>query len=200
MILRRIFENTPIGTYVDVGAYHPWRFSNTYFFYKRGWSGINLDATPGSAELFHKARPRDLSIEAAISRDGRELTLYSFDDPALNTLDEQVARKLEANLYRVVATRRVRTHRLVDILQANLSSGARIDFLTVDVEGMDSEVLESNDWSRFRPDYVLVERLGRSLEDLMRADVTKLLTGCGYDIFAKTVNTVFFRRRDQSEV
>ncbi|MFA7355121.1 MAG: SAM-dependent methyltransferase, partial [Sulfurimonadaceae bacterium] len=63
MILRRLFEQQPNGFYVDVGAHHPKRFSNTYFFYKKGWRGINIDAMPNSMELFNKIRPRDINIE-----------------------------------------------------------------------------------------------------------------------------------------
>src|ERR1700733_13651528 len=51
------------GFYVDVGAHDPFRFSNTYFFYRRGWSGINIDAMPGSMRRFISHRPRDLNLE-----------------------------------------------------------------------------------------------------------------------------------------
>jgi hypothetical protein len=62
LILRRIFEHKQKGFYVDVGAYHPFLFSNTYIFYLRGWRGINIDATPGSMKLFNKFRKAVLSI------------------------------------------------------------------------------------------------------------------------------------------
>ena len=67
IILARIFGKQQNGFYVDVGAHHPYRFSNTYFFYKRGWKGINIDAMPGSMKIFNKYRPRDKNIEAGIS-------------------------------------------------------------------------------------------------------------------------------------
>jgi len=57
MILRRIFEDNETGFYVDVGAHHPARFSNTNYFYKRGWRGLNIDAMPGSMSKFKKYRP-----------------------------------------------------------------------------------------------------------------------------------------------
>ena len=56
MILRRLFETRRRGFYVDVGAHHPRRFSNTYYFYRQGWSGINIDAAPGSMKLFDRLR------------------------------------------------------------------------------------------------------------------------------------------------
>lgn len=66
MILSRIFGDKKNGFYVDVGAHHPFRFSNTYLFYKRGWLGINIDAMPGSMRLFDRFRKNDINIESAI--------------------------------------------------------------------------------------------------------------------------------------
>lgn len=57
------FRKKKIGFYVDVGAHHPMRFSNTYFFYRMGWSGINIDAMPGSMKEFKKYRRRDINLE-----------------------------------------------------------------------------------------------------------------------------------------
>ena len=82
MILRRVFEWKMDGFYVDVGAHHPMRYSNTYFFYKRGWSGLNIDATPGSMRLFRKWRPRDINVELAIGKEHTVMRFFEFNDPA----------------------------------------------------------------------------------------------------------------------
>ena len=55
------------GFYVDVGSYDPIRFSNTYYFYRQGWRGINIDPMPGSKKIFDDRRPRDINIEVGIS-------------------------------------------------------------------------------------------------------------------------------------
>ena len=68
------------GFYVDVGAHHPFRFSNTYLFYTQGWSGINIDATPGSMKAFNKYRPRDINLEVGIG--GRKTGGVIFRDSA----------------------------------------------------------------------------------------------------------------------
>src|SRR5829696_7661265 len=67
LILERIFLEQKKGFYVDVGAHHPKRFSNTFLFYKLGWFGINIDAMPGSMSAFESARPRDINLEVAIA-------------------------------------------------------------------------------------------------------------------------------------
>lgn len=87
LILKKIFERQKKGFYVDVGAHHPFRFSNTYLFYKKGWRGINLDAMPESMKLFKKYRPRDINLEIPIGESDRELTYHIFNEPALNTFD-----------------------------------------------------------------------------------------------------------------
>lgn len=199
MILKRIFENQQNGFYVDVGAHHPKRFSNTYFFYKRGWSGINVDATPGSMEVFNKKRPRDINIEAAIAREKKELTFFIFNEPALNTFDEELARSRDREKYSVVEERRILTRTLSEILKERLPEGQKINFLSVDVEGKDLEVLQSGDWQLLRPEYILVECLSleiSELDELKDNEVYKFLINQKYKFFAKTFNTVIFKDSD----
>ena len=79
------------GFYVDIGAHHPKKLSNTYYFYKKGWRGINVDAKPGSMKAFDSARPGDINIETAVGCDPTPHTFYMFEDPALNTFDQTLA-------------------------------------------------------------------------------------------------------------
>jgi hypothetical protein len=193
LILRRVFGKKKRGFYVDVGAHHPRRFSNTYRFYRRGWSGLNIDAMPGSMRAFDRERPRDINVEAAIAREPRELTYFLFNDPALNTLDEELARRRAVGEYRVVETRRVVTRRLRDVLMERMPRGVAIDFMSIDVEGLDLEVALSNDWAMFRPAYLLAEAHGGTVEDALSSELGRFLSEVGYRLFAKTVNTLIFR-------
>jgi hypothetical protein len=68
LVLDRLLNGKRMGFYIDVGAHHPTRFSNTYLFYKKGWSGINIDANPKSMELFNRRRSRDINIEVGIAK------------------------------------------------------------------------------------------------------------------------------------
>ena len=77
MILRHILGSDKMeGFYVDVGAFHPTLFSNTYFFYLNGWRGINIEARPGSKELFDKVRPGDVNLEVGVSGECGVMTYY----------------------------------------------------------------------------------------------------------------------------
>ena len=194
MILRRVFERQSLGFYVDVGAHHPKRFSNTYFFYKTGWSGINIDAMPGSMKIFEKLRPRDTNIERPISGKKQILTYYAFNEPALNGFSRELSEARDGkNNYKIEFTRDLETATLEEILDEYLPSNQVIDFLSIDVEGVDFEVLKSINLKRYRPRVVLIEILGSSLSDLRQEKICKFLEDQNYLVFAKAVNTVIFK-------
>lgn len=186
-----------IGFYVDIGAHHPKRFSNTYRLYRRGWRGLNVDANPGSMRAFRRVRPRDINVEAAVSSSSQELTYYLFREPGLNTLDGSLALQHEGTGRPIVKEISIVTVPLVQLLDKYVPLNTRIDLLTVDVEGLDLEVLSSNDWERYSPDYVLVECLDVQTLDKVASDkVAEFLSDHHYSSVAKTIHTVLFKRMD----
>lgn len=196
MILMRIFQERETGFYVDVGAHHPKRLSNSYYFYQKGWSGINIDAMPGSMKLFRKMRPRDINVEAAIAKSPQELTFYLFNSPALNTFDKALAYSRNGvNGVRIIGEREIVTQTLRAVLSKHMPVGKSIQFMSVDVEGLDMEVLESNDWQQFRPEYVLVECWGLRLRNTLESPVVRYLDSVGYELFAKSYSTAVFKER-----
>ncbi len=184
------------GFYVDIGAYHPVRFSNTYRFYRAGWRGVNIDALPGSMAKFRRLRPRDINIEVAISRDAGDVPLYVFAEHALNTLDPALAgeRARTHNLAYTQTT--IRARPLREVLAEFLPAGQTIDFLSLDVEAHELEVLESNDWTRFRPRWLLVESLRTDPGAPADDPVHRYLTGLGYRPVARTRLTAFYAGPD----
>ncbi|MDV7199723.1 FkbM family methyltransferase [Roseovarius sp. 10] len=180
------------GFYVDIGAHHPYRFSNTCLFYKRGWSGINVDAMPGSMYAFRKYRSRDVNLEIGVGHRAEGLKFYVFNEPALNTFDESLAKSRCNEVWRIIATVDVPVLPLSAILRQHVPYGQKIDFLSVDVEGLDLEVLKSNDWEEHRPLVVAVEILGLSLENLASNPLFQYMKSVGYVVYAKTINTTFF--------
>ena len=194
MILRRLFENQQTGFYVDVGAHHPKRFSNTYFFYKKAWRGINIDAMPGSMKLFNKIRPRDINIEVAISDRKQTLTYYAFNEPALNGFSKELSeeRANQNNNCNIIFKKDIETFTLTEILDNHLPQNQEIDFLSIDVEGLDFMALKSNNFKKYKPKVILIEILGSSLSDIENNEISKYLKEFDYSIYAKAVNTVIF--------
>lgn len=179
------------GFYVDVGAHHPTRFSNTYYFYIKGWNGINLDPIPGIMQSFNDVRSRDINLEIGISEVRQNLYYYRFNDNAYNTFSKEV---VETKRLPYLDSKIVETYPLVEILDKYLPNEQKIDFLNIDVEGLDYEVLISNNWSKYRPYIILIEVLNTpSITETMNSKIALYLKKKGYTMIGKTKNTIFFQ-------
>jgi FkbM family methyltransferase len=188
------------GFYVDVGAHHPRRFSNTYAFYLCNWRGINIDAAPGSMDRFRADRPRDINLELGMGEDEGEAEFFIFDEPALNTFDRERARMLiTTTRYRIVEVQTVPIRRLDGILDRYLPEGQAIDFLNVDVEGLDLSVVRSNDWTRYRPRVVLLEDGNADLLTLAATPCCRFMTDVGYRPVARLPRTVIYVDSHQAQ-
>ncbi|MGI0480785.1 FkbM family methyltransferase [Geminocystis sp. CENA526] len=195
LVLARFFERQKDGFFVDVGAHHPQRFSNTYMFYLRGWKGINIDPLPHSMDKFNELRPNDINLELAISNNGERLVYYQFNEPALNGFSPEISKQRDGlrGEYKIIDQTEIQTYKLSEILDKYLPPNQSIDFLSIDVEGLDLEVLKSNNWEKYRPKLILVEDLSRlSLKQMQNSEVFCFLDKLDYEIYAKTVNTLFF--------
>jgi FkbM family methyltransferase len=197
IVLARLLGATASGFYVDVGAHHATRFSNTYALYRKGWRGLNIDATPGSMESFRRLRPEDINVEAAVS-DRREPLVFSlFKEGALNTFDPALARSYVEGGWEPRGSVEIVPQTLASLLERHLAPGQQIDLLSVDVEGEDLAVLRSNDWSRYCPRIVIVEALDTPLASLDRHCVVAFLKDQGYVPVARLVNSIIFNRADR---
>ncbi|RAU83974.1 FkbM family methyltransferase [Pontibacter arcticus] len=191
LLLARIFESDTIGYYIDVGAHHPKRFSNTYLFYQKGWRGINIDALPGSMVHFHKSRPADINLEAGISEVPQTLTYYMFAEPAYNSFDKEIS---ESRPFAITGQKQITTYPLRILLDKYLPANQEISFLSVDVEGFDLEVLRSNNWEKYRPKIILVEILEALEKDVFETEIHRYILSQGYTFYCKSPNTVFYKK------
>ena len=123
-----------------------------------------------------------------------ELYYHIFNEPALNSFSKELSetRDKAQDSYFIKDIIKVEVKPLDKILDIHLINN-EIDFLNVDVEGLDLEVLKSNDWSKYRPKFVLVEILTSSLHDIHKDPIFQLMKEKNYIIFSKQVNTVFFK-------
>jgi FkbM family methyltransferase len=192
MILRHLYLGQETGFYVDVGAHHPRRFSNTHYFHRRGWRGINIDAMPGSMNAFRRERPRDINLELGVGEREGAMTFHVFQEGALNTFDAELAAQRARNGTRVLREIAVPVRPLAAILREHLPANTRIDFLTVDVEGLDLEVLRSNDWETHRPRCVVAEAEDLDLDAPAESALCGFMRERGYRLYAKTIASVFF--------
>jgi hypothetical protein len=148
---------------------------------------------------FNKDRTRDINVEIGIGPDECLLDYYVFNEPALNGFSKELSdeRHDPNSTYQIKEVIKVNVLPLSVALERYLPKGQKIDFMSVDVEGLDFEVLKSNDWTRHRPVFVLAEIMGSSLHEIEQTNIGRLMTDAGYAVYAKCVNTVFFRAEDQ---
>jgi FkbM family methyltransferase len=181
ILLARVFSGQATGIYVDIGAHHPRRFSNSYWAYQLGWRGINIDAAPGSSAVFDRVRPRDTNLEMCIAETPGEVEFFVFPEPALSTAGRDRKDAMEA----VTSSRGERVvvpaERLETLLDKYLPDGApAIDFMSIDVEGSEMAVLRSNDWERYRPRVIVIEVLGKVLQNIGESEEIRFLTELDY--------------------
>ena len=196
MVLRSFFEGKKHykGFYVDIGAHHPYRFSNTLFFYRKGWRGINVEPTPGAIKNFNLFRRKDTNLNIGISDKRDKLTFFCFNEPALNGFSKELSeeRNNTSKVYKIVKEVAIETYPLAEVLHKHLPPGQKIDFITIDVEGLDLQVLKSNDWNKYKATYILVEDK-IDFTSLSESDIYKYLEEQGYRLVAKTLRTLFFK-------
>lgn len=197
LIIDKYFNHKRKGFYVDIGAFHPRRLNNTKFFYDKGWRGINVEPNPTRISSFKDERERDINLNIGIGIRSQISNFFEFEDSGLSTFSKKEAASLTKLGYKLKRIIKVKMKRL-DIVFAK-DGKRRIDFMTVDTEGLDMEVLKSNNWKRFRPKILVVETI--DFIDILTNDkinverkqkITKYLNSLGYrEYYSNELNTVF---------
>lgn len=186
MVLMHLFADKENGTFVDVGAYDPIRMSNTYYFYAtRGWRGINLDANKYSIEKFKKERPEDQSFNYGVGQTEEIKEFYIFDSAREgyeNSMNSFLGEKYDKTPKEKIE---VPIKPLAKILEENYKGSGSIDFLSVDVEGMELEVLKSNDWDKFRAKVLVIECLDTFVRNSSVQEIMDYIESKGYKTLFK---------------
>jgi len=155
------FDKEYKGKFLDIGCFHPTRHNNTYKMYKNGWRGINIDLNPLTIDLFNFIRRKDININAAISNNEENKTLYFVDE--LNTQNTLEANHLSflKNHHNLkeeeISHQEIKTKKLDKILDTyNFND---IDFMNIDVEGHELNILNSIDFNKYRINFICIEMI-----------------------------------------
>jgi FkbM family methyltransferase len=154
VLLRRAFFGQDRGFYIDVGAADPYYDSVTQWFYDHGWSGINIDPVRAFYDRLVSCRPRDTNILAAVGRKREYSSFFEVENLSLSTCDESVAMMAKGLGYSMIK-RETEVRTLRDIFDE--FRPASIDFLKIDAEGWEAEIIAGADWKRYRPRVVIIE-------------------------------------------
>ena len=195
LFLERYFNNISKGFYVDVGAYQPVKYSNTYLFYTKGWNGINIDPAPNVMELFNQKRPRDINLEMGVTLHESSSEYIMFNEPALNTFSSKTAfRRKQLKNHNIVGKKYINTFPLKTIFDKFLPPNQKIDFIDIDAEGLDLEVLLSNDWEKYRSKLILIEKIPatKNLHKILSSEENSFMQNIDYCLIGKLWNTLIF--------
>ena len=137
------------GFYVDVGCHHPTRLNNCHLLYKNGWRGINIDLNKISIDLFNYARKDDVNINIAVSLKKGEVKYY-YDKPL--SLYNSLLKKNYLKYSNII-----KSDCLDNIINKTKFKNKEIDFLSIDVEGKDLDVLKSLNIKKYNPKSICIE-------------------------------------------
>lgn len=200
MVVRYLFRG--IGkkdkiTYLDLGTNIPDFGNNTYWFYQRSNTGVCVEADPTLIKAIKQVRPKDKIINAgvAVSSD-KEADFYIFNDPAISTFDkEEAERRTSSGQNKITKVAKVALVNINDLISQNFETYP--DFISIDIEGLDLEVLKSLDFERFPIPVLCVETCMYSETHVRPKDqsVITLLNSKGYEVYADTyINTIFVNK------
>lgn len=150
-----------IGSYVDIGAGTPIWGSNTYYFYRRGWAGVTLDPITFNINMQKRFRPRDKQYETVVSSNPETIEFYQLSPWELSTIDSKIAYQRIAAGNKLIAKTYIKPTSLEAIYRENPIKRPAI--LSIDVEGAEMDVLNSNNWEIAKPDIICIEELENPL-------------------------------------
>lgn len=176
-ILKKEISN---GFYVDVGCFHPKKFSNTYMLYKKGWSGINIDMEEDKINLFNMVRPRDINVLSPILDKEEEVTIYRFSKYGYgSTIDKKIASQTLDQIYDKTI---FKTKTLNKVINETIYKDTQIDLLSIDAEGVDFRVLKSLDLKKYSPKIIIIEDHHKKIEDILETDIYNYLAQNNYKL------------------
>lgn len=182
IFINRILKNINQGKYVDVGCYHPYKGSLTFELYKRGWNGVNIDVSKTSIDLFNMSRKKDINLNLAISNFDGE-TFY-YENSPINQQNSLIQmNKLQKKI-------KIKCLTLDTVL--NNKNLDEFDYLNIDVEGSELEVIKGFNLKRFNPKLITIENNDLTIDEYLKSEVCKILIENDYILVNKIGVTNFF--------
>jgi len=202
ILIHRLLLWRERGFYLDCGAYHPRSMSMTARLRLFGWRGVNVDIDSTVVEGLQQDIPGDISVCAALDEaDGVEVDFFKYEDAVLNT----ILPAQHAHLQRIersnelftsfVSSERVRTTSLRSLIRQH-ASGEKIDFVNLDLEGVELNVLRGFPWEEHTPSVFSIEIHGLDTSRFCENDIVQFMVDHGYRLQSYVFHTAIFCRAD----
>jgi FkbM family methyltransferase len=192
-------------TYLDVGAFDPVVHSNTYLMYRAGGHGVLVEPNPAKVDRLRGGRPNDVTLNIGVGVEAGSSTsdYYVIGGPSqglFNTFskkDAELVQRASNGLHYIEKVMKLPLENINAIMKQHL--GGAPNFLSIDTEGLDLDILKTMDFERYRPDVICVETLELG-SDHVGLDILRFLESKRYSARGATfVNTIFIDDRHLSE-
>ena len=162
-------KNKKKGIYIDIGCHHPLINNNTYLLYKNGWKGINVDLDFNSIDMFNHFRPSDNNVLAALSNKKGQANFYFFHNRAAkNTISKSRGRGAKS-------ITKIKVDTLDNIIKNSKFKIKEIDFLSIDVEGNELNVLKGLNFRKHRPKIISIEFIKPNIKEFYQHNIKDIL-------------------------
>ncbi len=199
LIVKHVFDALGImaPSYIDIGAHHPYKHSNTALFYVTGSRGVNVEPDPDLFARFLADRPGDINLNAGIAAEPGEFDFFVMKNRTLNTFSRDKALEYQNEQAQpIVFEKKIPVVTLKSLLQEH-GSGEFWDLMSIDVEGFEMEILRSHNWNGPSPKVIICETIsfsttGHGIKD---HTIIEFLLEKGYLLYADTnVNSIFVKK------
>lgn len=199
VLLYRVFKNKLSGFYLEIGSFDATAGSITKVFSDMGWCGVNVEPNPILAENIRKQRPRDITVEYGVSNIKGQLDFFEIvDELTLSTFSIEQAEALKKQ-GKKINVRKIATMTLEDICDLHVKS-KEIDFLVIDVEGYEFEVIKSGNWNKWRPTVLIIESTEPLSNKLVHQNWEPIILGSDYSFAFFDGFNRFYVRNENKEM
>lgn len=197
LVRKQFHPKKKTGIYLDLGAYHPFSHSNSAFLWLKGWKGFNVDANQKSIDIFNRVRCSDKNICCALisqsewDRGTRFVSLNFVEGIDTEEGISASAKIIEFNQSTSVKVQTKTINQLIS--EFNIKS---VDYLNVDIEGVDEHILAEFPFDKVLPAVITVEDYSQDLDELIKSNISRHLSINGYRLIGRVGLTSVFRHKD----
>ena len=179
LIITKLLNSRNKGIYIDVGCHHPFLNNHTYLLYKSGWEGINIDVDYNSIDMFNFFRKSDVNIQTAVTDHKGEVDLFFYHNRAAkNTISKEFGSGAKEK-------KKINSDTLNNIIENSKFKNSKIDFVSIDVEGNEMNVLNGFNLKKYKPKLILLEFILPNKKEFYEKDINEITNSEVYKFLIK---------------
>ena len=179
LIITKLLNSKNKGIYIDVGCHHPFLNNHSYLLYKSGWEGINIDIDYNSIDMFNFFRKSDVNIQTAVTDHKGEVDLFFYHNRAAkNTISKEFGSDAKKK-------KKINSDTLNNIIENSKFKNSKIDFVSIDVEGNEMNVLNGFNLKKYKPKLILLEFIIPNKKEFYEKDINEITNSEVYKFMIK---------------